>query len=65
MNNALAYEELAALGVRAMDELLFNGEYYEQEVRPPASPSEVAPGLRVGMVTAKQKRVVVGPAVES
>ena len=31
------------------DAHLFNGEYYEQEVRPPASEDSVAPGLRVGM----------------
>ncbi len=31
------------------DAHLWNGEYYEHEVRPPKSPSDVAPSLRVGM----------------
>ena len=32
-----------------MDEHLFNGEYYRHEIRPPASPDDVAPGLRERM----------------
>ena len=31
------------------DAHLFNGEYYEQEVRPPASEAAIAPGLRTHM----------------
>jgi hypothetical protein len=30
------------------DEHLFNGEYYEHEIRPPAGEESVAPGLRLG-----------------
>ncbi|OGV83705.1 MAG: hypothetical protein A3K19_13810 [Lentisphaerae bacterium RIFOXYB12_FULL_65_16] len=36
-------------GSHWMDEHLFNGEYYEHEVRPPASAESVAPALRLGM----------------
>ena len=36
-------------GSRWMDEHLFNGEYYEHEVRPPRLSSDVAESLRVGM----------------
>ena len=32
-----------------VDAHLFNGEYYEHEIRPPADASAIAPGLRVGM----------------
>ncbi len=32
-----------------IDTHLFNGEYYEQQIRPVADPAEVAPGLRCGM----------------
>ncbi len=32
-----------------IDGHLFNGEYYEHEVRPPRDPAAIAPGLRVGM----------------
>jgi hypothetical protein len=32
-----------------IDAHLFNGEYYEHEVRPPADASAIAPGLLVGM----------------
>ncbi|MFA6107838.1 MAG: GH116 family glycosyl-hydrolase [Candidatus Latescibacterota bacterium] len=35
-------------GSHWLDEHLFNGEYYEHEVRPPADPAAVAEGLRVG-----------------
>ncbi len=34
------------------DAHLFNGEYYEHEIRPPASAEAIAPGLRVGMGSA-------------
>ena len=34
-----------------MDKHLFNGEYYEQEIRPPMSEENVAAGLMVGMGT--------------
>ena len=33
-------------GSRWMDEHLFNGEYYEHEIRPPRSDAAIAPGLR-------------------
>jgi non-lysosomal glucosylceramidase len=33
-------------GSRWVDENLFNGEYYEQEIRPPKSASDIAPGLK-------------------
>jgi uncharacterized protein (DUF608 family) len=36
-------------GSRWMDENLFNGEYYEHEIRPPTSESHIAPGLRLSM----------------
>ncbi|HUS91742.1 MAG TPA: GH116 family glycosyl-hydrolase [Phycisphaerae bacterium] len=36
-------------GRRWLDEHLFNGEYYEHEVRPPAGPDAIAPGLRTHM----------------
>jgi uncharacterized protein (DUF608 family) len=42
-------QRLATEGQRWMDAHLFNGEYYEHEVHPPASEDAVAPGLRVGM----------------
>jgi uncharacterized protein (DUF608 family) len=32
-----------------MDEHLWNGEYYEQEIRPIADPARIAPGLRAGL----------------
>jgi uncharacterized protein (DUF608 family) len=32
-----------------VDENLFNGEYYEHQIRPPADGSDIAPALRVGM----------------
>ena len=40
---------LYARGRRWIDEHLFNGEYYEHEIRPPADADAVAPGLRAGM----------------
>ena len=36
-------------GSKWMDANLFNGEYYEQDVRPPMSADKVAPSLMVGM----------------
>ncbi|MFB3893207.1 MAG: GH116 family glycosyl-hydrolase [Phycisphaerae bacterium] len=36
-------------GSRWMDEHLFNGQYYEHQVRPPRSEADIAPGLRIGM----------------
>jgi uncharacterized protein (DUF608 family) len=36
-------------GSRWIDAHLFNGEFYEHEVRPPKSEADIAPGLRVGM----------------
>jgi uncharacterized protein (DUF608 family) len=32
-----------------LDEHLFNGEYYEHEIRPPAKPEDVAPSLKLSM----------------
>jgi uncharacterized protein (DUF608 family) len=40
---------LAHAGGAWMDTHLFNGEYYEHEVRPAAGDDAVAPGLRIGM----------------
>jgi len=36
-------------GSRWMDANLFNGEYYEHEIRPPAGAEAIAPGLLLGM----------------
>jgi uncharacterized protein (DUF608 family) len=36
-------------GSQWMDDHLFNGEYYEHEIRPIADPNNIAPGLRAGM----------------
>ncbi len=41
--------KLYARGSKWIDSNLFNGEYYQQQVRPPKSESEVASSLRVGM----------------
>ena len=41
--------ELFDRGSTWTDAHLFNGEYYEHEVRPPAGESAIAEGLRVGM----------------
>ena len=38
-------------GSRWLDTHLFNGEYYEHQVRPPESEDEIAIGLRIGMGT--------------
>ncbi len=32
-----------------MDDNLFNGEYYEHEIRPPENAKDIAPSLRIGM----------------
>jgi non-lysosomal glucosylceramidase len=36
-------------GRRWIDAHLFNGEYYEHEIRPPQDAKAIAPGLRIGM----------------
>ncbi|MBN1137224.1 MAG: hypothetical protein JXM73_11605, partial [Anaerolineae bacterium] len=41
--------DLFERGSAWVDAHLFNGEYYDHEVRPPADASAIAPGLRVGM----------------
>jgi uncharacterized protein (DUF608 family) len=41
-----ACRDLFERGSAWMDENLFNGEYYEHEVRPPGQASAIAPGLR-------------------
>lgn len=40
--------DLFAQGSAWLDEHLFNGEYYEHEVRPPRREADVAPALRLG-----------------
>ncbi len=42
-------QSLFGNGSRWIDENLFNGEYYEQEIRPPMNKDNVAPSLIVGM----------------
>jgi len=56
MARYLGEEEFAATcrdlferGSQWMDAHLFNGEYYEHQVRPPGDGVVIAPGLRVGM----------------
>ncbi len=46
---ATTCDDLFRRGSGWMDEHLFNGQYYEQEIRPPKSPQDIAPGLMVGM----------------
>ncbi len=46
---AIYCERLYQSGRHWIDEHLFNGEYYEHEVRPPSVESSIAAGLRVGM----------------
>jgi uncharacterized protein (DUF608 family) len=41
--------DLFERGSAWIDAHLYNGEYYEHEIRPPANASAIAPGLRVGM----------------
>ena len=36
-------------GSKWLDAHLFNGQYYEHEIRPPLDSSSIAPGLRLGM----------------
>jgi uncharacterized protein (DUF608 family) len=43
---AATCRNLFATGSAWMDAHLFNGEYYEHEIRPPADEASVAPGLR-------------------
>jgi uncharacterized protein (DUF608 family) len=43
--------DLYERGGEWLDVHLFNGEYYEHQVRPPKAEDEIAPGLRVGMGT--------------
>ncbi|MBM4045182.1 MAG: hypothetical protein FJ279_08715, partial [Planctomycetes bacterium] len=43
---AATCRDLFTRGSRWMDEHLFNGDYYEHEIRPPKSESEIAKGLR-------------------
>jgi len=40
-------------GRKWTDEHLFNGEYYQHEIRPPAEPSEVLEGTRLGAMPEK------------
>ena len=56
MARYLGHEEFAGLcaslfknGSSWIDAHLFNGEYYEHEVRPPEDLKEIAPGLVIGM----------------
>jgi uncharacterized protein (DUF608 family) len=48
-NFARKCRKLFEQGSRWMDEHLFNGDYYEHEIRPPADASKIAEGLRIGM----------------
>ncbi|MBN1640865.1 MAG: hypothetical protein JXA09_06495 [Anaerolineae bacterium] len=41
--------QLFERGSAWIDDNLFNGEYYEHEIRPPPAGATIAPGLRVGM----------------
>jgi len=41
--------DLFTRGSAWIDENLYNGEYYEHEIRPPKNPSEIAKSLRIGM----------------
>lgn len=46
---AVTCRTLIERGSRWIDDHLFNGDYYEHEIRPPADESAIAPALRVGM----------------
>jgi len=46
---------LAEQGGKWMDANLFNDDYYEHEIRPPAKPTDVAQGLTIGMGASKLK----------
>jgi len=48
--------ELFARGSRWIDEHLFNGEYYEHQIRPPKRAADVADCLRVGMGAGKLRK---------
>jgi len=48
--------DLFRRGSAWMDAHLFNGEYYEHEVRPPMRASAIAPGLRHGQMGGKNLR---------
>ena len=49
---AVICRDLFKRGSLWMDAHLFNGDYYEHEIRPILDESEIAPGLRVGMGSA-------------
>jgi non-lysosomal glucosylceramidase len=42
-------QELSVHGSEWLDEHLFNGEYFEQQILPPEDATAIAPGLRAGM----------------
>lgn len=44
---AVRCRRLSSLGSRWTDDHLFNGEYYEQEIRPPGDETHIAEGLRI------------------
>ncbi len=46
---AATCRDLFERGGAWLDEHLFNGEYYEHEIRPPARPEDVAPSLKLHM----------------
>lgn len=49
MDFAASCRSLFEKGKDWLDAHLFNGEYYQQQIRPPKDKSEVAPSLQVGM----------------
>ena len=56
--------QLFAKGRQWIDSHLFNGDYYEQEVRPPGSFSDLAPGLRherMGAMNPSDPELQLGP----
>ncbi len=46
---AITCHDLFENGSKWLDNNLFNGEYYEHQIRPPKDKSEIAPALLVGM----------------
>lgn len=46
---AATCRDLFERGSKWIDENLFNGEFYEHQIRPPKDPKGIAEGLRVGM----------------
>jgi len=46
---AVTCHRLFEQGKQWIDENLFNGEYYEHQIRPPKDKSEIAPSLLIGM----------------